>query len=860
MGQRRTSRQWITIATLTASAGLASPAAAQERIDPADRAQFTESARQPAAASQPAAQADAEIGLIDDLDGGVELTAFAEGVDLNVFVEYVRDLLGLNLRIQSPISGTIQLQTARSLQEDELLPLLQNVLDQSGYAISYDEATDFYIVDASGTVDSRIGGVLPTTKLIRTPGIRPQSLQPFIDQVKGDGGAVAYLEELGAILVTASPIRIGKIEEAIALAVSALDDREWKRFELRYVSASSALERLGELLGGQSQSGANRANVNRQNQGNAAAATAGLAGGGDSFDSVGGRLRITADGNALLFRGVEAEFEEVEQLLALIDRPTTLAPQTYFAGSAAQQIAQVASSRGLGEVSEFGSVSNARLSQRQIGDPAGGNPFQSQAGAGGGSAMIVDAERGLIIYYATPEQHQEMAKLVDELEADLERIVIEEYKLEHIGAEEAAEIITQLTGQQDEDRRDNLLPGGGVAQGNDGRIIQLGGSGEGELSLAGVEDVTVVADTENNQLLVSAPAGKQADFKRLIDKLDQRRPQVWVEVQIVSVSDSDSFELAFDTQLINQGGSGGAFATGNGVISAADIVTPATVATGGSVTAGVILSEYVPVALRAAANASGARVVSRPKLLVDDNQEASINNVEQQPTTTTQVGGGGQPNVTSFQGFEDAGTQLTITPRISAGGYLQLDYSIVLSSFIGEGTNGIPSPRLETELSSGGVTVPSDSTVVVGGITNTNVSNGESGVPLLKDIPWIGNLFKSQSRSRNNTTLYVFITPRIMRDKDFMDLELLTLGPQSEVEIETDIPDIEPAIISVTRSAATLGLGPIEDRRGIAPTPSVPDPGPDTGPENEPAAQEPAPDTDPGVVRRRDPNGGDGND
>jgi len=860
MGERRTSntsRQWAAVAApmavMIASAGLAIPAAAQQ-IEPADRAQFRQADRQ---ANQPAADPEAEVGLVDG-DAPVELTAFAGGVDLNVFVEYVRDLLGLNLRIQSPLSGNIQLQTARTLEEEELLPLLQNVLDQSGYAISFDEATDFYIIDASGTVDSRIGGSLPTTKLIRTPGIRPQALQPFIDQVKGDGGAVAYLEELGAILVTASPVRIGKIEEAIALAIGARGDREWKRFELSYVSASSALERLAELLGGQSQTGANRANANRQNQGNPNAAAAGLAGGGDLFDSVGGRLRITADGNALLFRGVEAEFEEVEQLLALIDRPTTLAPQTYFAGSAAQQIAQVASSRGLGEVSEFGSISNAQLSQRQIGDPAGGNPFQAQTGAGGGSAMIVDSERGLIIYYATPEQHREMAKLVDELEADLERIVIEEYKLEHIGAEEAADIITQLTGQQDEGRQDNLLPGGAAAQGNDGRVVQLAG-GEGELSLAGVEDVTVVADTENNQLLVSAPAGKQADFKRLIDKLDQRRPQVWVEVQIVSVSDSDSFELAFDTQLINQGGSGGAFATGNGVIDAPDIVTPATVATGGSITAGVILSEYVPVALRAAANASGARVVSRPKLLVDDNQEASINNVEQQPTTTTQVGGGGQPNVTSFQGFEDAGTQLTITPRISAGGYLQLDYSIVLSSFIGEGTNGIPSPRLETELSSGGVTVPSDSTVVVGGITNTNVSNGESGIPLLKDIPWLGSLFKSQSRSRNNTTLYVFITPRIMRDAEFMDLQLLTLGPQSEVEIETDIPSIEPAIISVTRSAATLGLGPIEDRRGIAPTPSAPV-NTDTSPEPEPAAQDTPADSEPGVVRRRDPNGGDGND
>ena len=104
------------------------------------------------------------------------------------------------------------------------------------------------------------------------------------------------------------------------------------------------------------------------------------------------------------------------------------------------------------------------------------------------------------------------------------------------------------------------------------------------------------------------------------------------------------------------------------------------------------------------------------------------------------------------------------SPRISSGGYLQMDYSIVLSSFIGEGTGGIPSPRLETELSSGGVTVPSDSTVVVGGITNTNITTGESGVPLLKDIPWLGNLFKSKQRVDNKAELLIFVTPRILEE------------------------------------------------------------------------------------------------
>ncbi|MEM9065514.1 MAG: secretin N-terminal domain-containing protein [Planctomycetota bacterium] len=854
--------------TLVLATGLAlsvgGPVLAQRELEQVDRrAALQQLAEQRAQAQNEGAAPDGVVPDVNnpDPDRLIDLTAFPEEVALDLLVEYVADYFQLNIQVQVPVSATFTLKKGREVREDELLPLLQEFLDASDFAISYNPRTDIYVIEPAGVVRARTGEELATFEFIPTPGIRPNALSPFIDQAIGqNGGNVNYMDEMGGILITASPLRIEMVKQAIELALEQINARTWEKFDLRYVSASYARDNLPAFLSGGSASAGGRtaAAPNRNNPAATGGGAAAAASGG-AYDSIAARLRVSPDGNALLVHGVAEEFERIRNVLRLVDTPNTLESRVYFAGSSAQQIAQIASARGLGEVQDFGSVSStARLGVRQPGDPAGNNPLsaQLQQAGSGGSVMVVDSERGQIVYYATPEQHAELAKLVDELEADLERVVIREYKLEHIDAATVSDLINQLIGQQS-DEDGSLLPN---QQPDPNRqIVQLGG-GDGELSLMGIEDVTVVADEQNNQLIVQAPAGKQADFERLIGKIDQRRPQVWLEVQIVSVSETEDFELAFDTQIINSGGSGGAFQTGNNVI-AGGLLTPATLgAPAAGVTAGVVLSEYVPFALSAAASATGATILSTPKLLVDDNEEATINNVEQQPTTETTLDGNGNQQ-TSFSGFEDAGTQLTITPRISAGGYLQLDYQIVLSSFLGESSNGIPSPRLETELASGGVTIPSDSTIVVGGIVNQTSTTGESGIPWLKDLPVFGSLFKTQSEGSSNTKLYVFITPRVMRDPDFRDLRLNSLGPQAEVNVEPDVPTIEPAIISVTRFAAESGLGPvIQDRRGVAPVPvSTPE---ITEQAPEPIVpliedEEPEPEPEPGVIRRRRV-GGDG--
>ncbi|MFG0284500.1 MAG: type II and III secretion system protein, partial [Phycisphaerales bacterium JB039] len=149
---------------------------------------------------------------------------------------------------------------------------------------------------------------------------------------------------------------------------------------------------------------------------------------------------------------------------------------------------------------------------------------------------------------------------------------------------------------------------------------------------------------------------------------------------------------------------------------------------------------------------------------------------------------------TSFGGFEEAGTTLTVTPRISPGGFVTLDYDIELSDFVGEGSDGIPPPK-QTQTVNGYVTIPSDATVIVGGIKIKDDADTVIKIPLLGDIPLLGHLFRDTRNSARQVELLVFITPRILYEPALTDYQLLTKGPQSDAMLDPDIPPLETFMV-----------------------------------------------------------------
>jgi len=799
---------------------LAAPAARAQNDRPAIAGGGTQPERDGTpSAEQPEASPDEQITLSD----------FSEPVELSALVEFVAEELGVNIHSVEGVTGSVVFNAPVTVKRSELLGLLDSLLAQQGFALTWQADTGWYgVVRAADIplIPSSAGDALATTRIIEIPNVRPSAIQTAIQGQLGTTTArITALDELGVLMVTDTARGVRVIEELIRQILESRAQIKNIIFDLKYLSAPVARQRAIELLGKGGTTPAVSSRDPRAIQAaQQAARQAAALGAGGQMSNLADRLQIYSQGNALLFRGRDDEAEEVRRILTLIDRPDTLVARRYSTRSATGAIARLASALGLGEMVELTEVQGQQTpTQQQL---AGRQQALPGAGAQllqGGSVMVVSYDRGDIVYYGTPEQQDRMADLVKEYGTEGERVVVRGYKLINTNAEQVAELVQALIENQNPAAQGGLLPGGQPQRRRQQPQQQQRRSSFDEpepdeqrrregIRIPYSPEIFVYPDTINNQVFIKAPLKVQADFEELIRNVDLRRPQVYIEARIVSVTGTDDARFAVETQLINAAGTGGILQTNFGLTSSADggtIIDPRAVSTGlTGLTTALIKSDMVPVVIHAMQRVADTRILSVPQLLVGDNETAEIVSVDQQPTTTTnQVAGA--PTTTSFGGFEDAGTTLRVTPHISAGGYIRLEYLITLSNFVGQGSNGVPPPRQERTISippdgvegtGAGVTVPTDTTIVVGGITVDQKSSTVAKVPFIGDIPIIGNLFKDTNKNNSKTLLYVFITPRIMRDINFTDLKLLTMGPQGRAEIAPDLPELEPTLIPVLKT------------------------------------------------------------
>jgi type II secretory pathway component GspD/PulD (secretin) len=781
------------------------------------------------------------------------LPAFAEPVQLSTFIELVARTLNINITTQGEVPGTVVFNAPVPVKKSELLSLLDALLEQQGFTVDKDNFGLYTVHPLANVAVKFQGDAFTTTRVFRTPNMRPSALKTPLEGQLGPPPAAstgprqnAYVDELGIIVATDTPRRLAAMGELIQKMLEEGRKETFTRLDLKFLSAPVARDRSLQLVGQMSQ--ARPAGQPNQPGVGGPASTAGL-------DNLGDRLTVDSQGNALIFRGTMEEVTQVQSVLGVIDVPNTLQPKSYFAGSAAGQIANIARLKGLGEVT---TITDTGVSG---GFDSGANRQPNAATLGaqntqltGGPVMVVNEASGIIIYYGTASQQAQLEDLVKTLDTQSEKVIIGVYKLKNSDAEDVAGVIQNLLSSTTPTGTGTLLPGGGRQQGSQsqGRFNRSGqqqqnnprNPSQPRANPAGGGDLTldssgfVIADKANNQILVKAPTGQQPEFAKLIEKLDLRRPQVYIEAKIVAVNWSDDMRLAFETQLINAGGSGGLINTNFGLSSFPTdglITAPKLVATGlGGLTGAVVKSDMVPIIVNALQTKTNARVLSIPQILVNDNEEAEITSVDTQPTTvTTQTTG--NPIQTSAGPDEEAGTKLTVKPSISEGGYLHLKYQIELSAFTGTQTTTasgtLPSPKQVNKIGADAVTLPTDSTVIVGGLDFDTQRLTRAQIPLIGEIPLIGLLFQDRSTSDRTTTLYVFLTPKILRDPNFADLRLLTAGPQARMQLPADLPTIHGASIDIDRPVQA-------PMRATEPPPAAPPP---TAPAEPPLSPAPIP-------------------
>ncbi len=293
----------------------------------------------------------------------------------------------------------------------------------------------------------------------------------------------------------------------------------------------------------------------------------------------------------------------------------------------------------------------------------------------------------------------------------------------------------------------------------------------------------IQADPATNSLVITAPEPLYRQVRALIDQLDTRRAQVYIESMIVEVSGDNSADFGFQWQgLLGKAGDKLGLVAGTNFATSAspsiiDINTNAakgSINLGSGLNLGLLQSINGVVSLGAIAQAlqsvANTNIVSTPNLVTLDNEEAKIVVGQNVPFITGQFTSTGTATTSPFQTIErkDVGITLRIKPQIGEGGAIRMqlfqEQSSVLATTAAGTSNAGPSTAKRSI--EGTVTVDDGQILVLGGLIEDNVSVSQSKVPLLGDIPWLGQLFRSESRERKRTNLMVFLRPIVMRDAD----------------------------------------------------------------------------------------------
>ena len=294
----------------------------------------------------------------------------------------------------------------------------------------------------------------------------------------------------------------------------------------------------------------------------------------------------------------------------------------------------------------------------------------------------------------------------------------------------------------------------------------------------------IQADTATNALIITAPEPQYRQLRSVIDMLDQRRAQVFVESLIAEVSADKAAE--FGVQWMSGTGTNGSLVGllgTNFAVGGTNLLTLAARAASGNYTASTGLNLAVG-AQRNGALALGAlarflqtngdaNVLSTPNLLTLDNEEAKIVIGQNVPFVTGSYAAAAAGTTNPFTTIErkDVGLTLRVRPQISENGTIKMqvyqEVSNVDAKSVGSKDGLITNKRsIETN-----VLVDDGAIVVLGGLLQDDTSTSQEKVPGLGDLPLFGNLFKSEARSRKKTNLMVFLRPVVVRDGEQMRLQ-----------------------------------------------------------------------------------------
>lgn len=740
----------------------------------------------------------------DEASEMMQLT-LPDAVTLNVLADLVSERLGVQIIYDEELrQETISIKAPNQMPEDSLLPLLESILKIKGFALIEADVEGWKRIVRSEKLteiarpapDAPLTQIRPTDAITQAFALKhtsPQRLDELIQPFLTEPGAdTILLDEQNTLIVTdyaGNLKRIAKLVETIDVPGPA---PMLEFFEVKHVEAGALETQISQVL--------------------AARAPAGRA----SESAV--TLQITPDArtNQLLITGTQEQVDEAKALAESLDVSLDLESQVY----------------------SFQFVNAARVDQlmKDLLDPLTVERLYRSS---------VDENDNLLIVSAPRNIHERIQGLQERIDVEAQRAgsAVKFYRLKYADAPEVLQTILSIQ----QTRRPTVASGSrgvsplgrgrfnsdqyGAPQGNQGRFVpgpnvpampgeanpqpppafvppaddsngDLPGDADsaqdrsraaearGALLSASAQ---VTADPSTNSLIVVADRAAQQRFADLIEFLDRRRPQVMIEAKVVILDTTNSFSLGIELSGGDRTGADRLFNFTSFGLSTVDPTNGAlSLIPGLGYNFSLVEPDVADAVLRALTTHSRARVMSAPRVLVNDNATGTLASVNEVPFTS--VNASTTVATTSFAGFAEAGTTIQATPRISNDDELQLDFVITLNSFTGTSSEGVPPPRQTNELSST-VTIPDGYTVIVGGLNQKNEAFDQDAIPFIEKVPLLRALTSSTSTSNSQNTLFVFLRPVILRDDKFEDLKYLSDRDLRPSGLRKNFPDSVPMLV-----------------------------------------------------------------
>ncbi|MCB8881483.1 type II secretion system secretin GspD [Acidisoma cellulosilytica] len=308
-------------------------------------------------------------------------------------------------------------------------------------------------------------------------------------------------------------------------------------------------------------------------------------------------------------------------------------------------------------------------------------------------------------------------------------------------------------------------------------VLLGGGGGSGSDAGAGGwsgSDVRVTADPTNNALIIMAKSQEYATIRAALTQLDVTPLQVLIEATVAQVTLSNQLSMGLQ-YYIKSGNFGAIFAPSQAGAASATTLTPF----GGFALNGAANVLYAAggtnIVLQALQSKTTVRVLSSPDLLVLNNETAKLQVGDQVPVATQSSSSTLTDTAQTVNAiaYRDTGVILQVTPRVNESGLVQLDLEEEVSAPTATATSSsydqLNSPSISTRKVSSTLAINDGQTIVLAGLIQQTDSRGQSGLPWLQDIPVLGYLFGTKTKSLNRSELIVLITPYVIRNQNDAD-------------------------------------------------------------------------------------------